>query len=495
MSLKDNSEPSAAVQPAATFEDVKSNKKLIRKIDFHVLPCLALLYLISYVDRNTLANASILGYKTSLNLASDQYNIISTAFYFSYSVFEIPSQIIIQRIRPSLWLACLTAAWGLVTMLSGFTQNFGGAFAARFCLGICEAGFFPAAMMIVSMWYPRKEIQKRVAAFYAIGILSGSFTGLLAYAITYMDGVGNLASWRWLFILEVNQCIPFLSFAYKRQGLATMLLSLVVLFGLPDSPERAHWLTADERGEVIALRASVGGGHYEKEDFKWKHLRQALTDIRVACCVWLCMCTNFAVIGFSYALPSVLVQLGYSAAKAQLMTVPIYAVSCICVVIAAFYNDKIGKRSIGVASGFAFGLAGLIALYCLPKDRNPGVRYFFCMWVTAGLYAGYPSILAWCSNNAAGKGKKSMAMTIQLALGSLAVAAGNNVYLTQQAPNYQLGYGLGMAVCSSGIVVTGVLVLILRRDNAKKEQMDFDNHTPEQLEEMGDKAPTYRYIL
>jgi hypothetical protein len=122
-----------------------------------------------------------------------------------------------------------------------------------------------------------------------------------------------------------------------------------------------------------------------------------------------------------------------------------------------------GKRSIGVASGFAFGLAGLIALYCLPKDRNPGVRYFFCMWVTAGLYAGYPSVLAWCcelgllssgrvadtpANNAAGKGKKSMAMTIQLALGSLAVAAGNNVYLTQQAPNYQLGYGLGMVSCT-----------------------------------------------
>jgi hypothetical protein len=117
-----------------------------------------------------------------------------------------------------------------------------------------------------------------------------------AYAITYMDGVGNLASWRWLFILEVNQCIPFLSFAYKRQGLATMLLSLVVLFGLPDSPERAHWLTADERGEVIALRASVGGGHYENEDFKWKHLRQALTDIRVACCVWLCECSACRVV-------------------------------------------------------------------------------------------------------------------------------------------------------------------------------------------------------
>ncbi|ORY32019.1 major facilitator superfamily domain-containing protein [Naematelia encephala] len=443
-------------QPAYQLDDVQY-KKLIRKIDRRLVPCLALLYLISYVDRSSLANASILGLKKSLNIDGKGYNLIVTSFFFSYSVFEIPSQIVINYVRPSLWLAILTAVWGMITTLSGLAQNFGGAFAARFCLGIVEAGFFPAAMLQVALWYPREELQKRVGAFYATGVLAGSFSGLIAYGITHMDGDAGLESWRWLFILE---------------GIATVALASVVLVFMPDSPERAKWLTTDEKEQVIAARTYSGAGAQESQEWTMHHLKEAATDVKVWLYVWLSICINISSIGFSYTLPTVLLQLGYSAANAQLMTVPIYAVAALCVVTAAYFSDRIQQRSFGCLCGFTVGLIGLVVLYCMPKDSLSGVRYFFCMWVLGGLFAIYPSILSWNSNNNAGRGKKNMAVTLQLAIGNLSTAAGNNSYLASEAPNYKTGFGLGIALCASGILVTLLLSYILRKENARKALVD-----------------------
>mgnify|MGYP002718718824 FL=1 len=127
--------------------------------------------------------------------------------------------------------------------LSGLVQNFSGAIAARWFLGVTEAGFFPAAITLVGDWYPRAQLQSRISAFYVVGVFSGAFSGLLAYGIHYMDGVGGLISWRWIFILE---------------GLATVALCPLLFFILPDYPSSAKWLTPVEKDTILASRALQG---------------------------------------------------------------------------------------------------------------------------------------------------------------------------------------------------------------------------------------------
>lgn len=327
-------------------------------------------------------------------------------------------------------------------------------------LGVTEASFFPSALVLVGNWYPRVQVQTRISAFYVIGVFSGAFSGLLAYAIHYVDGVGGLASWRWIFILE---------------GIATVLLSSVILLFLPDDPgRRVAWLSAGERDAILANRAAEGQGGAGRHRFAWRDLRAAAGDYKVWMCTWLAGSVNIVVFGFSYTLPTILVQMGYAAASAQLLTVPVYSAACVATFAAGVYSDRRQRRSDAVVAGFAVALAGLVLLYCLPKDRAPGARYFACCVLMSGIYSAFPGSLAWNSNNAENPGKRSMAMAFQLTLASLATAAGTNSYLAREAPQYVTGFGFSMAMCASSILVALALVGLLKRENRRLDERERD---------------------
>jgi MFS family permease len=146
-------------------------------------------------------------------------------------------------------------------------QNYHGLLAVRIMLGVTEAGFFPAATFLVSTWYCRFEVQTRIAIFYCAASLAGAFSGLLAYGISKMDGIANIAGWRWIFILE---------------GALTILTGIAVLFLLPDSIERASWLSHEEKG-FLRRRLQQDTGTKEgrvntAEKFQTRYLIRALTD-------------------------------------------------------------------------------------------------------------------------------------------------------------------------------------------------------------------------
>jgi sugar phosphate permease len=160
-------------------------------------------------------NARTLGMQKDLNLTDAQWNLCLTIFFFPYAVFEVPSNIVLKFIKPNVWLACLLVAWGTTTTLTGLVRHYHGLLAARFFLGVAEvcdtllltnhvlltyeiqSGFFPAATYLLTCWYCRHEMQGRLSVFFCAGSLAGAFSGLLAYAIQKMDGVGGLDGWRW----------------------------------------------------------------------------------------------------------------------------------------------------------------------------------------------------------------------------------------------------------------------------------------------------------
>lgn len=136
-----------------------------------------------------------------LNMSGQDYNIALFTFFITYILFEVPSNMIIKRVSPSTWLSSIMGLWGIVTIGQGLVKNLEGLIALRVLLGLFEAGFFPGALYLITMWYKRYELQWRVNLFFSSAILAGAFSGLLAYAIASLDGTAGYGGWSWIFIM------------------------------------------------------------------------------------------------------------------------------------------------------------------------------------------------------------------------------------------------------------------------------------------------------
>ena len=197
--------------------DPEAEKKLLRKLDLRVVPVLWFLYMLAFLDRTNIGtlrmetcckmhhrsnapppgNAAIQGMTKDLNMKGNDYNVALFIFFVPYILFEVPSNIIIKRVSPSTWLSGIMFCWGVVTIGQGLVKTNGGLQAMRFLLGFFESGFFPGCTYLISMYYKRYELQWRFNIFFTGSILAGAFSGLLAYAISHMDGIQGYAGWRW----------------------------------------------------------------------------------------------------------------------------------------------------------------------------------------------------------------------------------------------------------------------------------------------------------
>jgi sugar phosphate permease len=236
-------------------------------------------------------------------MTGDQYNWCLTVFFFTYAAFEVPSNLVLKKLRPSRWLPTIMVAWGVVMTLMGIVKNYHGLLIARIFLGVAEAGLFPGVAVspvsstytfwggiyqpwwsvadilqyYLTMWYCRHEMQIRQALFFSAASIAGAFSGLLAFGIAKMDGVGGLEGWRWIFILE---------------GIATVLVAIFAYWALYDFPETAGFLTQEEKDFVLyrlkyqggmqnASSEDVEGRVMEAEEFDWAYVWQAFKDWQV----------------------------------------------------------------------------------------------------------------------------------------------------------------------------------------------------------------------
>lgn len=220
----------------------------------------------SYLVRINVGNALIYKLPQDLKLHGEQINICLSIFFVSYVVFQIPATILMKKLRPHVFLSVSMFLFGLLVLVQGLVQNYGGLVTTRFLMGIAESGVFSGCFYLMSMWYKRWEAQKRFTFFFSGASFAGAFGGLLASAIGKMDGIRGYSAWRWIFILE---------------GLLTCVLSFVAFFTVADFPEDVRWLTAGERDHVLArLKADQGASGIEKA-VTFRDVLRALSDWRV----------------------------------------------------------------------------------------------------------------------------------------------------------------------------------------------------------------------
>ncbi|KAK4942804.1 hypothetical protein LTR10_017564 [Elasticomyces elasticus] len=468
--------------------DDKETKRILRKVDYRLLPMLTLLYVLAFLDRGNIGNAKVAGMNKELKLTGTQYNIALTVFFFPYSIFEVPSNIVLKLMRPSLWITILMLSWGVVMTLQGIVQNYHGLIITRTLLGLTESGFFPAATYLLTTWYCRFEVQTRLSIFFSAASMAGAFSGLLAFAIEKMDGIAGLGGWRWIFILE---------------GIFTVVIGLSLHWTLPDSPETASFLTPGEKEFIIRrLRQDAGtsaGQVRTNEGFQWRYLRAALSDWKIYFAVIIYWGNSICLYGFTYSAPTIILGLGYTAANAQLLTIPIYVVGVCSTIFFSVLADRHQTRWPFIVIPFSVALVGFIGLLSIPHPKLPGLTYAFLFTIPGGVYPPLIGCLSWVANNLAPTWKRAVGMAVLISIGNMGGAIGSNIFLAQQAPHYWLGYGLALGMVLAAIISTFVLRIAYGMLNKQRDKMSEEEirakYTEDELLDLGDKSPLYRYVL
>ncbi|KAK7472053.1 hypothetical protein VKT23_000164 [Stygiomarasmius scandens] len=504
--------PNQAI-PVAEVSEAKLRRRVLWKLDTHILPFLTLLWLANYIDRTNIGNARIAGLEKDLQLHGNQFNTALAVFYASYLVTELPSNWVLKRFTGRFWLPFIMILWGVVTTLTGIVKNFQGLIAIRVFLGFCEGGMLPGLVLYLSTLYRPEELQVRIGLFYAGASLSGAFGGLLATAIIKMNGVGGLAGWRWIFILE---------------GIATVLIGLASMVFLPASLATAKFLTAEERefaarrfrashaAEVItkfpsesgsensdkpAEHAEVKAVHQEDEAFEWLEVRRGLFDIQTGLLSIGMFGLIVTVYSFSLFLPTIVAGLGYSGASAQLHTVPPFIPAVVLTPIVAYFSDRLRWRGVFMLILIPIAIIGYIIAITATTNT---ARYAAVFLMATGLYPSAPCILAFMACNSSGHYKKATTTAAQLAVGNIGGFVATFAYTSNQAPKYITGHSisLGFAVLTWLAICANVCYCIWenkarregrRAENVTKYQQLWDSGKTRAP--IGDRSPDFIFSL
>ena len=319
----------------------------LSKVTWRLIPLLFFCYIIAYIDRINVGFAK-LHLRETLGVSEAVFNSVygfgAGLFFIGYFIFEVPSNLILQRVGARIWIARIMVFWGIVSMAFMFLKGTTMFYAMRFLLGAAEAGFFPGVILYLTYWYPARERARVVAMFATGGVLAGVIGSPISGALLHMDGIGGLAGWQWLFLIE---------------GIPAVLMGLVVLCILPNSPQQAKWLTPEEKvwiqSRVDAERSATSGAH--------DGLRQVFSNGRVWLFCLLYLLMNIGGYGYEMWLPSIVK--GFSgmsdAAVGFINAIPYFAAG-VGMLLVARHSDRTGNRKgvvacSALASAIGFGLS------------------------------------------------------------------------------------------------------------------------------------------
>jgi MFS family permease len=311
----------------------------VQKAALRFVPLLTIAYLFNYLDRTSLGFAA-LTMNQQLGLTASQFGLAAGVFFLGYSLFEIPSNLMLYRFGARRWLARIMISWGLVSAATAFVVGPNSFYGLRLLLGIMEAGFFPGVTFFLAAWFPA-QYRTRMLAWFLVGIPLSSLVGSpVCGMLLQMDGIWGLAGWQWLFLLVSLPCVPL--------GFLTLKL-------LADRPQAASWLTAAERDALDGVLAS------EVRERSPTSLWAALKDSRVLICAAIQFGFTLGSYGIGIWLPLMLKEYHLSNLTIGWTTAIPYLFASVGMILWARYVDQKGRRIINLAVACLLGALGLLA--------------------------------------------------------------------------------------------------------------------------------------
>jgi MFS transporter, ACS family, tartrate transporter len=301
-------------------------RRAMRKASFRLLPFLCLCYGVSFLDRVNVGFAA-LAMNADLGFTASVFGFGAGIFFVGYILFEVPSNLLLERVGARRWIARIMVSWGLIAAAMSLVNGPISFYVMRFLLGVAEAGFFPGIILYLTFWFPALERARIVSLFMAAVPISAVIGAPISGALLGFDGLGGLKGWQWLFLIE---------------GVPAILLGIAAWFLLDERPQEAKWLTTAERRALSGLlaaetKAAKAAGFAE--------LRQGLTQPRVLVLGFLYFCIVVGLYGIGFWMPQVIQSYGLTPLQIGLLTAIPYLFASGDMVLWGWHSDLTGERS------------------------------------------------------------------------------------------------------------------------------------------------------
>jgi MFS family permease len=436
--------------------------------------------LLSFLVRTNIGNARLANLETDLGMTGLDYSIAVAVFFPCYVAAQIPSNIMMERTRPSLWIPFITVCWGFVCCMMGLVSEFSSLAGVRAVLGFTEGGLFPGISFYISMWYRRHETGFRMAVFFSAATAAGAFGGLLARVLIEMDGIQGRAGWAWIFIME---------------GVVTIAGGLLAFVFMADYPDTAKFLSPVEKREVVRRLEEDRGALDDGWDTRY--VWDAVTDWKIWLQMFINICLYMPLYSISFFLPTIVRDLGYKASTAQIMTAPPYLVACVCCILGGYLADRLHQRGLFI---IGFNIVGIVGFVMLVASKNDSVRYGATFLAASGVYPNIPQAVAWTGNNIGGSTKRGVGLAMQIGAGNLAGIIASFLYPVKDAPRYIPGNATHIGALAMSTILSIIMTIYLRCENARRdrEYKRPEDYTPEQHEAertKGDSATFFRFTV
>ncbi|KAI6361176.1 hypothetical protein MCOR25_006547 [Pyricularia grisea] len=431
----------------------KERKQLMRRIDLRLLPILGLIYCISLIDRSNLGLAMIAGMSKDLQLAKgNRYGIVVLLFFVAYIIFEIPSNLILPRAGPANWLAFLGIGFGAVMLGMGFVKSWGVLALCRFLLGTFEAGFMPGCAYLISCWYTRYEVGKRLAAFFLISIVITAFSNIFTYALSLLAGKRGLNGWSWIFII---------------QGAITILVALVGWFIIIDFPNKANRFLTPREQAYILDRINQDRGDAEADSVTRAKILHHLADWKLYFWAFNLLASTMPSYALVFFMPIILRDgMGFSTANSMLLMTPPAGLALILALAAAWVGDKYKMRGPIVAF---FQLMSAVGLLVMTYSSSNGAKCFGAFWSSSFLPYTIPGILTFQANNIISHSKRAVASATCMIGGGVGGIIASVAFVSKQSPRYLSGVWTTVALSLASILLIIIMdVYFWRRNKAAR---------------------------
>jgi MFS transporter, ACS family, tartrate transporter len=426
-------------QPIPTTYDEEYAQRLFARIGARCVPILLAAFVISYIDRVNVGFAAITASK-DLGMSAADFGFGAGLFFISYMIFEAPSNYLLERVGARFWLARIMICCGIVSAAMFFVSTKMQFNIARFTLGIVEAGLFPGVVLYLTYWFP-KRFRARYISMFALGIPLSSVIGSpLSGLLLNMDGILGFKGWQWLYILE---------------ALPAFVIGVLIWALLADSPDKAKWLTAEERAFVKDTLARERTAHPDKSGHP-SFLRQLklLGDKRVLTFALVFFGTGVPSYGLGLWLPQIVNGFGLTTIETGLISAIPFICGSIAMIVWGRRSDRTGERVWHTVAAAWVAAAGLVACFWL---SSPVLALVALSVSAAGIYAVKGPFLSAVSESFSSK-NAAVGIALVSSLGNLSgqFAPWMVGVIKDATGQFQLGL-VALGVCS---LIGGAIMLL-----------------------------------
>ena len=342
-------------------------KQLISKITWRIMPFLGILYLIAYIDRQNVSYAK-LQMVGDLGMSEYAYGLGASLFFIGYFIFEVPSNLLLDRFGASRWFARILISWGAVTVALAYTQNATMFYILRFLLGACEAGFFPGVLYLLTLWYPSAYRGRMVGLFMIFSAFANAIGAPLGGVLLDLNGLYGIAGWQWVFLVT---------------GVPAILAGFITLFYLPDLPSKAPFLDDTEKKWLKDRLAVENSGMEQSAADGFKALINPRVLLMALCYIGF----PLAAYGLSYWLPTIVKNFGVSNTTNGFLNIIPWLLVAIALYAVPAAADKAESKTPYIVIPALIGAVSLVLSAVIPDHT---LQFVFLSIAAAGIFAGQP---------------------------------------------------------------------------------------------------------